>query len=348
MFKKIRSFFTQDLSIDLGTANTLIYIKEKGIVLNEPSVVAIKKNKINLKTNIVAIGYEAKRMLGRTPNNIYAIRPMKDGVIADFDITEKMLQFFIRKVHKKCFLCPRPRILVCVPIGATQVEKRAIRESVLHASNVREVLLISEPMAAAIGVGLPIYKAKGSMIVDIGGGTTEVAVISLNGIVYSSSTRIGGDKFNESIINYVRRQYGILIGETTAEKIKHKIGCAIKINDQIKKMEIRGRNVSEGIPRSLILNSTEVIEALKDPIMNLINLVKCVLEKCPPELASDVSQKGIVLTGGSSLLRNFDHLFMNELKMPVIVDVNPLTSVVRGGGKALQMFSEKNSDFFIF
>ncbi len=344
IFKKIRGIFSNDISVDLGTANTLIYVKDKGIVLNEPSVVALRKDKMGVSKSITAIGYKAKKMLGRTPNNIVTIRPMKDGVIADFFITEKMLQYFIKKVHHNSFIRPSPRVLICVPIGATQVERRAIKESALGAG-AREVFLIDEPMAAAIGADLPVSEATGSMVVDIGGGTTEVAVISLNGIVYSSSVRLGGDKFNEAIVNYVRNNYGCLIGEMTAEKIKYEIGSAYSDN-KILEIEVKGRSLSKGIPKSLVLNSSEILDSLYDPLNGIINIVMSVLEQCPPELSSDISEKGIVLTGGGSLLKGLDRLLSKKTSISVILADDPLTSVARGVGKALDMFDIHNGDLF--
>ena len=335
MFKKIRGMFSNDLSIDLGTANTLIYVKGQGIVLDEPSVVAIRQDRPGSTKSVAAVGHEAKRMLGRTPGNIAAIRPMKDGVIADFFVTEKMLQHFIKQVHSNSFMRPSPRVLVCVPVGATQVERRAIRESALSAG-AREVYLIEEPVSAAIGAGLPVSEATGSMVVDIGGGTTEVAVISLNGVVYSSSVRIGGDRFDEAIINYVRRNYGSLIGEATAERIKHEIGSAYP-TDEVLEIEVRGRNLAEGVPRGFTLNSNEILEALQEPLTGIVSAVM-------PELASDISERGMVLTGGGALLRNLDRLLMEETGIPVIVAEDPLTCVARGGGKALEMIDMHGSD----
>ncbi|MDU3048257.1 MAG: rod shape-determining protein [Escherichia coli] len=323
MLKKFRGMFSNDLSIDLGTANTLIYVKGQGIVLNEPSVVAIRQDRAGSPKSVAAVGHDAKQMLGRTPGNIAAIRPMKDGVIADFFVTEKMLQHFIKQVHSNSFMRPSPRVLVCVPVGATQVERRAIRESA-QGAGAREVFLIEEPMAAAIGAGLPVSEATGSMVVDIGGGTTEVAVISLNGVVYSSSVRIGGDRFDEAIINYVRRNYGSLIGEATAERIKHEIGSAYP-GDEVREIEVRGRNLAEGVPRGFTLNSNEILE---------------------PELASDISERGMVLTGGGALLRNLDRLLMEETGIPVVVAEDPLTCVARGGGKALEMIDMHGGDLF--
>ncbi len=343
MFNRIRGLFSNDLSIDLGTANTLIYVRGKGIVLDEPSVVAIKvgKDPQSLKS-VVAVGGEAKAMLGRTPGHIEAMRPLKDGVIADFTVTEKMLQSFIHKVHGERFLKPSPRVLVCVPCGSTQVERRAIKESTLGAG-AREVYLIDEPMSAAIGAGMPVSDASGSMVLDIGGGTTEVAVISLNGIVYSDSVRIGGDRFDDAIINYVRRNYGSLIGDSTAERIKHEIGCAYPGNEVLE-MEVRGRNLAEGLPRSFTLNSNEVLEALQEPLSGIIGAVKHALEKTPPELAADVSERGIVVTGGGALLRDMDRLLMEETGLPVIIAEDPLTCVARGGGRVLEMIEEHGPD----
>src|SRR3990167_6115441 len=277
MFKKLRGLISYDISVDLGTANTLIYmVEQNGIVLNEPSVVALRKDARGGQSSVVAVGADAKRMLGRTPGNIVAIRPLKDGVIADFHVTEKMLQYFIHKVHKTKFLRPSPRVLISVPCGSTQVERRAIKESAFGAG-AREVYLIEEPMAAAMGAGLPVEEASGSMVVDIGGGTTEVAIISLNGIVYSESVRIGGDRFDEAIVSYVRRNYGALIGETTAERIKHEIGAAFP-SSEVKEVEVRGRNLAEGVPRSFILNSNEILEALQEPLSGIVGAVRAALE----------------------------------------------------------------------
>ncbi|SET44007.1 rod shape-determining protein [Thorsellia anophelis] len=344
MFKKIRGLFSNDLSIDLGTANTLIYVRDQGIILNQPSVVAIRQDKVGTAKSVAAVGAAAKDMLGRTPGNIAAIRPMKDGVIADFFVTEQMLQHFIKEVHSNSFMKPSPRVLVCVPVGATQVERRAIKESA-QSAGAREVFLIEEPMAAAIGAGLPVSAAKGSMVVDIGGGTTEVAVISLNGVVYSSSVRIGGDRFDEAIISYVRRNYGSLIGESTAEKIKHKIGSAFP-GDELLEIEVRGRNLAEGVPRGFILNSNEILEALQEPLAGIVSAVMAALEQCPPELASDISEHGMVLTGGGALLRNLDRLLSEETGIPVIVAEDPLTCVARGGGKALELIDMHGGDLF--
>jgi len=345
ILNKLRGMFSNDLSIDLGTANTLIYVRGKGIVLNEPSVVAIRQGNDNGQKHVVAVGSEAKLMLGRTPGNILAIRPMKDGVIADFYVTERMLKHFILKVHENRILSPSPRILVSVPCGSTQVERRAIKESAISAG-AREVFLLEEPMAAAMGAGMPVEEPRGSMVVDIGGGTTEVAIISLNGIVYSASVRIGGDRFDESIVSYVRRNYGILIGESTAERIKHEIGLAYPAN-QMLQMEVRGRNLAEGIPRSFTITSNEVLEALQEPLSGILGAVRAALEQAPPELAADIAERGMVLTGGGALLRNIDRLFMEETGLPVIIADEPLTCVARGGGKALEMIQISGVDFLL-
>lgn len=341
MFKKFRGMFSNDLSIDLGTANTLIYVRGQGIVLNEPSVVAIRTH-LGQKT-VTAVGADAKRMLGRTPGNITAIRPLKDGVIADFEVTEKMLQHFISKVHENSFLPPSPRVLVCVPCKSTQVERRAIRESVLSAG-AREVRLIEEPMAAAIGAGLPVDKASGSMVVDIGGGTTEIAILSLNGIVYAESVRIGGDRFDEAIITHVRRNYGSLIGDATAERIKKEIGCAYPSDGVLREIDVRGRNLAEGVPRSFTLNSDEILEALQEPLSAIVQAVKSALEQSPPELASDIAESGMVLTGGGALLKDLDKLLSEETGLPVIVADDPLTCVARGGGKAMELMDTNDMD----
>ena len=344
MFKKLRGYFSNDLSIDLGTANTLIYVRGKGIVLNEPFVVAIREEPSRGGKKIEAVGTEAKNMLGRTPGNITAIRPMKDGVIADFTVTEKMLQYFIEKVHGNRMIRPSPRVLVCVPYGSTQVERRAIQESA-EGAGARWVRLIEEPMAAAVGAGMPVHEARGSMVLDIGGGTSEVAVISLNGIVYAASVRIGGDRFDEAIINYVRRNYGILIGEATSERIKIEIGSAYP-GQQVKEISVKGRNLSEGVPRSFTLNSNEILEALQEPLQGIVGAVKAALEQTPPELGSDVAERGIVLTGGGALLRDVDKLLMEETGLPVVVAEDPLTCVARGGGKMLELIDEHGPGIF--
>ncbi|KAA3629628.1 MAG: rod shape-determining protein [Proteobacteria bacterium] len=345
MLKRLRGLFSNDLSIDLGTANTLIYVRGQGIVLNEPSVVAIRQDRgRGGAKSIAAVGTEAKQMLGRTPGNIVAIRPLKDGVIADFTVTEKMLQYFIHRVHESRFLRPSPRVLVCVPCGSTQVERRAIKESAAGAG-AREVYLIEEPMAAAIGAGLPVEEAQGSMVLDIGGGTSEVAVISLNGIVYAASVRIGGDKFDEAIISYVRRNYGTLIGDATAERIKMEIGSAYP-GSEVLEADVKGRNLAEGVPRSFTLNSNEILEALQEPLAGIVAAVKTALEQTPPELGSDVAERGIVLTGGGALLRDIDRLLMEETGLPVVIAEDPLTCVARGGGRALELIDERGGEIF--
>jgi rod shape-determining protein MreB len=343
-FKHLRGFFSNDLSIDLGTANTLIYIRGQGIVVNEPSVVAIREDRARGQKSIAAVGAAAKLMLGRTPGNITAIRPLKDGVIADFTVTEKMLQYFIHKVHKNKLFRPSPRVLISVPCGSTQVERRAIKESAAGAG-AREVYLIEEPMAAAIGAGLPVHEARGSMVLDIGGGTSEVAVISLNGIVYSASVRIGGDRLDEAIMNYVRRNYGTLIGEATAERIKHEIGTAYP-GSEVKEIEVKGRNLSEGVPRSFVLNSNEILEALQEPLQGIVGAVKVALEQTPPELGADVADRGIICTGGGALLKDIDRLIAEETGLPVLVAEDPMTCVARGGGRVLELLDEKGAAAF--
>lgn len=344
-FKWLRGLFSNDLSIDLGTANTLIFVRGEGIVLNEPSVVAVRMDRGPGGPQVVAaVGMEAKQMLGRTPGNIRTVRPLKDGVIADFTMTEAMLQHFIKKAHSSRMLRPSPRVLVCVPCSSTQVERRAIKESA-EGAGARDVFLIEEPMAAAIGAGIPIHEARGSMVLDVGGGTSEVAVLSLNGIVYSNSVRLGGDHFDESIINYVRRTYGTLIGESTAERIKIEIGCAFE-DREVREMEISGRNLAEGVPRMVTLNSNEVLEALSEALTGITDAVKTALEQTPPELCADVAETGIVLTGGGALLRGMDRLLMQETGLPVIIADDPLTCVARGGGKALEMMDEHRGEFF--
>ena len=348
MFKKIRSMFSNDLSIDLGTANTLVYVKNKGIVLNEPSVVAVRLDRNGgSQRKVDAVGKAAKTMLGRSPDNLEVIRPMKDGVIADFEYTEKMLQYFISKVLQSSHFVPfkpSPRVLVCVPCGATQVERRAIRESV-EGAGASEVFLITEPMAAAIGAGLPVSEAKGSMIVDIGGGTTEVAIISLNGIVYSSSARIGGNRFDQAIIDYVRNTKRYEIGESTAEQVKIEIGSAYAEQEMHEK-EVRGRSVVEGVPRSFTLNSNEILEALSDPIKGIVAAVRTALEKSPPELAADIAEHGMMLSGGGALLHNLDKLLREETGIPVTIADDPLTCVARGGGKALELYDTQDNEIF--
>jgi rod shape-determining protein MreB len=331
LFDAILGMFSNDLAIDLGTANTLVYLKGRGIVVSEPSVVAVQKDSVGQK-KVLAVGTDAKNMLGRTPGSIVAIRPMKDGVIADFDITEEMLRYFIRKIHNRKALV-RPRIVICVPSGITQVEKRAVRESA-ESAGAREVYLIEEPMAAAIGAGLPITEASGNMIVDIGGGTTEVAVISLAGIVYAKSVRVGGDKMDEALSQHLKRKYNLLIGERTSEQIKIEIGSAYAV-DEVHTMEVKGRDLVSGIPKTLEIDSKEIREALSEPINAIVEAVRIALERTPPELAADIVDKGIVLAGGGALLRNLDVLLREETGLPVVIAEDPLSCVVLGSGKVL-------------
>jgi len=331
----ILGLFSNDLAIDLGTANTLVYVKGRGIVLSEPSVVAVRKDAKGIN-KVLAVGKEAKMMLGRTPGNIVAIRPMKDGVIADFEITEAMLRHFIRKVHNRTTLV-RPRIIICVPSGITQVEKRAVRESA-ESAGAREVFLIEEPMAAAIGAGLPITEPISNMIVDIGGGTTEVAVISLAGIVYSKSVRVGGDKMDEAILQYIKRKYNLLIGLSTAEIIKTTIGNAFP-SDHIETIEVKGRDLVTGIPKILTIDSDEVRKAISEQIETIVETVRIALEQTPPELAADIVDRGIVLTGGGALLKDLDVLLREETKLPIFITEEPLSTVVLGSGKALDNIS---------
>ena len=338
MFSKIVEFFSSDMGIDLGTANTLVYVKHKGIVLNEPSVVALIKDQNGYRP--YAFGQEAKMMLGRTPSDIDAKRPMKDGVIADFKGAEEMIKYFIRSVHRrKSFF--GPLIVVCVPSGSTPVERRAIQEAA-ESAGAREVFLIEEPMAAAIGANLPVTEPTGSMIVDIGGGTTEVAVLSLGGIVHASSVRVGGDRFDEAIISYIRRNYNLLVGEATAEKVKKEIGSAQVIDGQreFKTIQIKGRDLTNGIPLEITLDEKSIAESLNEPINQIINTIHTVLEVIPPELSSDIADKGITVTGGGALLHNIDHVIRQSTKLPVFIADQPLFCVVRGIGKVLENFSK--------
>ena len=322
------NMFSSDLAVDLGTANTLIYVKGRGVVSSEPSVVAIKSN----TREILAIGQEAKNMLGRTPANISAVRPMKDGVIADYDTTEKMIRYFILKVHNRKSLV-RPRMVICIPSGVTQVEKRAVKDSAIQAG-AREVYLIEEPMAAAIGAGLPIQEPSGNMVVDIGGGTTEVAVISLSGIVYANSVRVGGDEMDDNIVNYIKRQYNLLIGTATAEDLKIKLGSAFPLENEIK-TEIKGRDLVTGIPKTIEISDSEIREALKESIGKIVDAVRIALEQTPPELSADIVDRGIVLTGGGALLKNLDKRLSHETGLPIIVSDDPLKAVALGSGKVL-------------
>ena len=348
MVKNIfKNFVDNDLAIDLGTANTLIFAKGRGIVLDEPSVVAIQNVQgpggPQSRKTVLAVGTEAKSMLGRSPQSIEAIRPMKDGVIADFNITEEMIKHFIKKTVSTNMFAPSPRIVICVPYGATQVEKRAIRESAERAG-AKQVFLIEEPMAAAIGADLPIQDATGSMVIDVGGGTTEVGVISLGGIVYASSARVGGDKIDQSIVDYMRRNYGTLISEPTAEKIKQQIGSAFPLTELLT-MDVTGRNLAEGLPRKLSISSNEILEAIAEPLHTIVGAVKTALEQTPPELGSDIAENGMVLTGGGALLKNLDRLLQEETGIPVIIAEDPLTCVARGCGRTLDQLDYFKNTF---
>jgi rod shape-determining protein MreB len=330
----LAGLFSNDLAIDLGTANTLVYVRGEGIVMNEPSIVAIHQ----ADHSVLAVGHEAKAMLGRTPGNITAIRPLKDGVIADFDVTEKMLHYFINKVHRRRTLV-HPRIVIGVPSGITQVEKRAVRDSAMQAG-AREVYLIEEPMAAAIGAGLPIQEPGGNMIVDMGGGTTEVAVISLSGIVYSKSVRIAGDEMDEAIVQYIKKHYNLLVGERRAEEIKIKLGSAYPMGGERMTMEVKGRDLIDGIPKTIVVTDEEIREALREPVMAIVDTVRTCLERTPPELAADIVDRGIYMTGGGALLRGLDLLMREVTNLNIRVAQDPLTCVVRGAGKILEKLED--------
>ncbi len=334
LFDSLVGFFSNDLAIDLGTANTLVYVKGKGVISNEPSVVAVSKGDRSGPGRVVAVGKEAKEMLGRTPGSITAVRPMKDGVIADFEITEAMLKHFIAKAHNRTTLL-RPRIIICIPFGITEVEKRAVRESA-SAAGAREVYLIEEPMAAAIGAGLSITEPSGNMVVDIGGGTTEVAVISLAGIVFSKSVRVAGDKIDEAIVNYMKRKYNLMVGERTAEMIKITIGSASPLAQELR-MEVKGRDLVAGVPKTVEVTSEEIREAMLEPLRLVVETILTSLERTPPELSADIVDKGIVLTGGGALIRNLDVLLREETGLPVMIAEDPLLAVVLGSGKALDL-----------
>ena len=325
------SFIGRDMAVDLGTANTLVYVRGRGIVLNEPSVVAVNQD----TGGILAVGIEAKKMIGRTPGNIVAIRPLKDGVIADFDTTERMLRYFIQKVHKRSYLA-KPRIVVCVPSGITGVEQRAVKDAG-YAAGARKVYIIEEPMAAAIGAGLPVHEPTGNMVVDIGGGTTEVAVISLGGIVTALSIRVGGDELDQSIINWVKAEYSLLLGERTAEEIKMAIGSAYQLQGE-NDAEIRGRDLATGLPKTIVVTAAEIRKALEEPVKQIVNAVKGTLDKCPPELSSDLMDRGIVLTGGGALLKGLDERLRRETGMPIHIADRPLDAVVEGSGKCIEEF----------
>lgn len=328
MINWLLGFFSSDMGVDLGTANTLVYVKGRGIVLMEPSVVAVQAG----TNNVLAVGEEAKRMLGRTPGSIVAIRPMRDGVIADFDITEAMLRYFIRKVHNRRALVA-PKVVVAVPSGITEVEKRAVKDSAEQAG-AREVYLIEEPMAAAIGVGLPVQEPAGNMVIDIGGGTTEVAIISLAGIVFSKSVRVGGDEMDEALIQYMKRTYNLMIGERTAEELKIAIGSAYPVEEETT-LDVKGRDLVAGLPKTLKVNSEEVRQALAEPVATIVELVRIALERCPPELSADLVDRGLILAGGGALLRGFDKLLAEETGLPVHLADNPLSAVAIGTGKVL-------------
>lgn len=344
MLRFLSRLYSQDIAIDLGTSNVLIYVRGKGIVLDEPSVIAIRQEPGPQGREVIhAVGLDAKRMLGRVPGSIRVIRPLKDGVISDFTVTELMLKHFIRKVFNTSIFRPRPRIIISVPSGATQVERRAIRDAAISAGS-SEAYLLEEPMAAALGAGLPVSEPRGSMVVDVGGGTTEVGVIALGGLIYHASVRVGGDKCDEAIINYVRRNYGMLIGEATAEQVKKAIGCAFP-GTEVREKEIKGRNLAEGNPRSFTISSNEILEALSEPLNSIVSAVKSALEHAPPELAADIVEKGIVLTGGGALLHDLDRLLTEETQLPVIVAKDPLTCVARGCGLALEVMDKSGMQF---
>ncbi len=343
MLQKLFGAFSRDISIDLGTANTLIYVRGEGIVLNEPSVVAVYEGGGPKNRKVLAVGEDAKRMLGRTPDSIRAIRPLKDGVIADFVITEEMLKQFIRKVHKRAWGVS-PRIVICVPYGSTPVERRAIRDSALNAG-ARQVFLIEEPMAAAIGADLPVTEANGSMVVDIGGGTAEIAVISYGGIVYSKSVRVGGDKFDDAIINHLRRKYSLLVGAPTAERIKMTLGSACA-QESRREMDVKGRDLINGVPKNLSLDDSDILEALIEPVNAIVEGVKVCLEQTPPELSADIVDKGIVLTGGGAMLTGLDTLLRDETGLPVTIADNPLDCVVVGSGRVLEELDKMRGVLF--
>jgi rod shape-determining protein MreB len=344
LLSRIQGMFSTDLAIDLGTANTLIYAVGKGIVLNEPSVVAIRQKGSAGGKEIAAVGEQTRQILGRTPQNITAIRPLKEGVISDFAVTEKMLEYFIHKVHKTRMIRTNPRALICVPCGATQVQRRTIKE-VVAGAGAREVFVIEEPLAAAMGAGLPVDEARGSMVVDIGGGASQVAVVCLNGIVYANAVHVGGHSFDDAIVAHARRNHGMLIGESTAERVKLEIGFAFP-GDEVRTIEVYGRNLAEGIPRKFTLNSVEILEAFQEPLASIIDVLKTALDQIPPDLGADVAEKGIMLTGGGALLRDIDRLLQEETDLPVLVAEDPLTCVARGSGRALEMTRERGLALF--
>ncbi|MHC5029102.1 MAG: rod shape-determining protein [Planctomycetota bacterium] len=347
MLNQLRGLFSYDLAVDLGTANTLIYVRDKGIVLNEPSVIAVRRDQSTSDPrSVAAVGNKARRMLGRAPGAIVVTRPLRDGVVANFTLTQAMLQYFIRAVHEMRILRPSPRVLIGVPSGSTQVERRAIRESAAGAG-VRNVSLIEEPLAAAMGAGISIEVPRGSMVLDVGGGTSEVGVISLSGIVHSESIRSGGDRFDEAIMAHVRRHYGIVIGETTAERIKKEIGSAYPSGEP-KEIAVYGGNLAEGLPRRFVLHSAEILEGLKDPLDAIVLMVRRALERTPPELASDIAAYGLTVTGGGALLSGLDKLLAEELSVPVAIAQDPLSCVARGAGKALEFLDRPENELFVF
>lgn len=345
MFKTLRGIFSSDLAVDLGTANLLVYVRGKGIVLNQPSVIAVRNDvSSNDPKSIAAVGDRARRMLGRAPGTLSVTRPLRDGVVANFNLTQAMLRHFIREVHEMRLVRPGPRLLIGTPSGATQVERRAIRESAAGAG-ARSVSLIEEPLAAAIGADVPISAPRGAMVLDIGGGTSEVAVLSLNGIVYSESIRVGGDRLDEAIVAHVRRRYGIVIGETTAERIKVEIGYAYPIGD-LEEIKVRGGNLAEGLPRQFTVTSSEVAECLQEPLTAISRMVRRAIEKAPPELASDIAEHGLVLTGGGALLRGMERLMSEEIGVPAVIAKDPLTCVARGAGMALEYLDQGGMEIF--
>ncbi len=345
MFKFLSNMFNNEISIDLGTANTLIFVKGKGIVLNEPTVVAVRHDKDSKHGYVVAVGKEAKKMIGRTPNSIVTVRPMKDGVIADVDYTEKMLKYFLKSVLGKGIFTPDPKILISVPGKASKVERQAIKRAAENAG-ASEVYVIDEPMAAALGANLPVDEATGSMVVDIGGGTTDIAIISLSGLVHAQSVKVGGDRFNEDIISYVKKNMRVSIGEQTAERIKEQIGCAYTLSDEdVKYIDVRGRHL-DGIPAQFQISSQQIQEALSNSLNTIVVAVKNALDACPPELSADISERGIVLTGGGALLHGLTNLLVEQTGLPVVVADDPLTCVARGGGKAIEMMTKAQRDIF--
>lgn len=346
MFKRLRGLLSYDVAVDLGTANSLIYVRGRGIVLNEPSVIAVRRDQPSGDPrSVAAVGREARQMIGRAPGSIVVTRPLRDGVVANFTLTQAMLKYFIRSVHDSRLIQPSPRMLIGVPSGSTQVERRAIRESAAGAG-ARSVSLIEEPVAAAIGAGVDVEAAHGSMVLDIGGGTSEVAVISLDGIVYSESVRSGGDRFDEAIAAYVRRHHGSVIGETTAERVKLAIGSAYP-QSEVSEIAIHGGHLADGLPRRFTINSNEILETMQEPLLRIVRMVRRAMEHTPAELSSDIAEKGLMVTGGGALLRGLDRLLAAELEVPVTIAEDPLTCVVRGAGKALELLDHRTRDLFV-